>query len=188
MVNLIEIQRYWFLTWTTYGTWLPGDRRGYVGAAPDESGRWIEHNQVGTPPAAPNPQLYESMTRALKYPPIRLKFAQAMALHEQFLETTGFRNWLLIAVAVMRTHVHMVVGVPGDPDPDVVLGDLKSYGSRRLNREGEKPSSGTWWTTGGSKRKLPDEDAVEAVIHYIRNQPNPLLIWTREDGVIFQAE
>jgi hypothetical protein len=22
--------RYWFLIWTTYGTWLPGDDRGFV--------------------------------------------------------------------------------------------------------------------------------------------------------------
>src|SRR5947209_816005 len=25
------MDRYWFLTWTTYGTWLPGDARGFVG-------------------------------------------------------------------------------------------------------------------------------------------------------------
>ena len=24
------IDRIWFLTWTTYGTWLPGDERGFV--------------------------------------------------------------------------------------------------------------------------------------------------------------
>jgi hypothetical protein len=29
------IDRYWFLTWTTYGTWLPGDVRGSVPGDPD---------------------------------------------------------------------------------------------------------------------------------------------------------
>ncbi len=27
----LTMDRYWFLTWTTYGPWLPGDRRGFVG-------------------------------------------------------------------------------------------------------------------------------------------------------------
>ena len=185
-MNFIDIKRYWFLTWTTYGTWLPGDKRGYVGTASDETGRSVNHNQPGTPPAAPNPQLRESIERALKCPPIRLTSAQAMALHDQFLETTRIRGWLLIAVAMMRTHLHLVIGVPDDPDPEKVLGDLKAYGSQCLNRQGSKPPSDTWWTTGGSTRKLPDERSIEAAIHYIRNQPNALFIWTREDGVIDQ--
>ena len=31
-INFIPIDRNWFLTWTTYGTWLPGDPRGFVGS------------------------------------------------------------------------------------------------------------------------------------------------------------
>ena len=32
------MDRYWLLTWTTYGTWLPGDRRGFVSNVLDGSG------------------------------------------------------------------------------------------------------------------------------------------------------
>ena len=182
-VNFIAVERYWFLTWSTYGTWLPGDERGFVGVAPDESGRLVNHNRFGTPPASPNERLRESAERSLKSPPIVLTLAQANALFEQFQETTRVRGWLLIAVGIMRTHPHVVVGVPGDPDPEKILGDFKAYGSRCLNRGWAKPPSDTWWTTGGSKRKLADERAVETVVHYIRQQPNPLLIWTRESGL-----
>jgi REP element-mobilizing transposase RayT len=84
----------------------------------------------------------------------------------------------LLAVAIMSNHVHLVVGVNGDPDPTKVLGDFKAYASRALTRRWRKPPSGTWWTYAGSKRKLPDERAVNDAINYVRRQPNALIAWT----------
>ena len=62
------MDRYWLLTWHTYGTWLPGDRRGFVGRVREGSGprevvaeihgtsgvlvRWQGGGPVGTPAAA----------------------------------------------------------------------------------------------------------------------------------------
>jgi hypothetical protein len=44
------MDRYWFLTWTTYGTWLPGDARGFVGRVWNEDlGPRVKHNEPGTP-------------------------------------------------------------------------------------------------------------------------------------------
>ena len=183
-VNLLAVDRYWFLTWTTYGTWLPGDPRGYVGVVTDETGTAVNHNQYGTPAALPNERLRESARRSLKSSPIVLTLPQAESLFEQFQETARIRQWLPIAVGIMHTHIHMVVGVAGDPDPEKILGDFKAYGSRCLNRGWGQPASVTWWTTGGSTRKLPDGFAVETVVPYIRQQANPLLIWTRETGRI----
>jgi hypothetical protein len=67
--------------------------------------------------------------------------------------------------------------VPGDPDPTKVLGDFKSYGSRALTAQCGNPASDTWWTYGGSKRKLPNEAAVLAAIEYVRSQHDPLVVW-----------
>jgi hypothetical protein len=30
------MDRYWLITWTCYGTWLPGARQGFVSHVPDE--------------------------------------------------------------------------------------------------------------------------------------------------------
>jgi REP element-mobilizing transposase RayT len=38
-------------------------------------------------------------------------------LVDQFRETAGVRGWALLAAAVMANHVHLVVGVDGDPEP-----------------------------------------------------------------------
>ena len=184
-LNFIPVDRYWFLTWTTYGTWLPGDERGFVGVAPDEFGRMVMRNQPNTPPAPPRQGLKQSAANRMKAAPVVLNIDQAEALFDQFQETTAHRRWLLVAIGIMHTHLHLVVGVPGDPDPDKILSDCKAYGSRRLNQVGPSRRDGTWWTTGGSKRKLADCHSVEATVSYIRQQPNPLLIWTRDEGLVF---
>ncbi len=82
-----------------------------------------------------------------------------------------------MAVAVMRNHIHMVLGVSGDPEPEHLKKDVKAYASRRMNRQFGRREEGTWWTTGGSVRKLANEESLAAAIEYVRNQENPLLVW-----------
>src|SRR5262249_61062771 len=43
------MDRYWLLTWTTYGSWLPGDARGSVASVRNKTGPRIEHDQPGIP-------------------------------------------------------------------------------------------------------------------------------------------
>jgi hypothetical protein len=128
------MDRYWLLTSSTYGSWLPGDERGFVCSLRDESGQRIIHNVPGTPYDADLPALKQYAEKLLKCDPIRFTLAQAEALWSQFLETAGYRGWQLLVVGIMANHIHLVVGVPGDPDPKKILGDFKSYGSRALNR------------------------------------------------------
>jgi REP element-mobilizing transposase RayT len=172
------MDRYWLLTSSTYGSRLPGDERGFVCPLRDESGQRIIHNIPGTPYDADLPALKQYAEQLLKCDPIRFTLVQAEALWSQFLETAGYRGWQLLAVGIMANHIHLVVGVPGDPDPKKILGDFKSYGSRALNRHWGKPVSGTWWAEKGSKRKLPDQNAVLAAVKYVIDQEYPLVIWT----------
>jgi len=74
----MQMDRYWLLTSTTYGTWLPGDFRGFVsnvrdvgandqGAdAPRSPAREVRHNVPGTPYDADLPGLERSARSALK--------------------------------------------------------------------------------------------------------------------------
>ncbi len=172
------MDRYWFLTCCTYGSWLPGDERGFVDTWRDTSGRRVIHNIPGTPYDADMPALKQYAEQLLKCDPIRFTLPHAEALLDQFLETAAYRGWQMLAIGIMANHVHWVLGVPGDPDPNKVLGDLKAYGSRTLNRRWAKPASDTWWADKGSKRKLSGEDAVLAAVRYVLNQEFPLVIWT----------
>lgn len=173
------MDRYWFLTWTTYGTWLPGDDRGFVSDVRSDDGPKVRHNQFGAEPQSKMRGLELSAKKLMKGPPIFLNIEQAQVLWDQFEVTARLRFIELIAGAIMRNHVHMVVGVKGDPDPQWLLGGFKSYGSRALNARFGKPQSGTWWTQSGSCRKLKNQDSVNAAVEYVRNQEFPLFVWIK---------
>ena len=173
------IDRIWFLTWTTYGTWLPGDERGFV--SPKFAGDTPErrNNEPGRPYDEGRRDLRRIAENKLAGDPVRLTRAQAGVVRRQVEETASYRGWQLLAGAIMANHVHLVVGVPGDPDPSALLGDFKSYASRALNlwdRRSVKPKP-RWWTEQGSKRRITDWDNLETVLRYVREQAYALEVW-----------
>ena len=181
--------RAWLLTNTTYGTWLPGERRGSVTSVRDrrEDDEPIpfrfEHDMPGEPWEEAMHGLEHSARELMTGPPIYLNLEKAEILLAQFQETATHRKWTLRAVAIMANHFHIVVLVEGDPAPGKVLADFKAYGSRVLNRRYGKPPSETWWTEKGSKRKLPNDAAVISGINYVvYKQHKPLLVWPGELG------
>jgi REP element-mobilizing transposase RayT len=173
----MDFDRHWFLTWTTYGTWLPGDPRGNVTTVKDGPGPRHRHNLPGTAFDGDIPGLRGWAEKHLRGEPVFLNQEQAEQVMKQSHETTSYRGWQLVAAAIMRNHIHVEVGVPGDPDPEVMLRDYKAYASRKLNQQWPRPASGTWWTESGSKRKLKDETAILATAKYIRDQEFPLVVW-----------
>jgi REP element-mobilizing transposase RayT len=177
------------LTWTTYGTWLPGEERGFVSpvrASSDD--KWKSRNELGTSYSRSMPGLKRASQSRLKCPPIYLDLERARVVFEQFHETAVYRGWHLEAVAIMANHVHLVVSVEVDVAPDVLLGDFKSYASRALNARWNRPPSGTWWAESGSKRKKSNRSAVENAIRYMARQERPLLVWIdRKWDALFEA-
>ncbi len=154
------MDRYWLLTNTCYGTWLPGKESGFVGHVwehrdndPKADIR-VVHNVPGTPCDEDIRGLEEAAQTVMKGPPIHLDVAGAEAALAQFRETAQHRGWEIEAVAIMYNHFHIVVGVRGDPAPGKILGDFKSWATRKLTRTFGAPASETWWTERGSKRKL----------------------------------
>jgi REP element-mobilizing transposase RayT len=177
--------RRWLLTSSFYGTWLPGDRRGFVGRVRDVRPEdppttvRIEHDIPGIPYDEDMPGLERASAELMHGPPILVEAAHAEILLGQFRETATYRKWPLLAVAIMANHVHLVAQAPLEMDPTKVLGDFKAYGSRALTARFGKPASGTWWTYSGSKRLLPDEQALADAIHYVlRKQYKPLVTWS----------
>jgi REP element-mobilizing transposase RayT len=173
--------RTWLLTWTTYGTWLPGDDRGFVSNVDDGHGQAKRWNQVGSETSAKQRGLQLHARSNMSGDVIYLNSEFAQPLLEQFQETAKHRGWKLLAVAIMANHIHLLVTVDDDPEPYDILGDFKSYGSRKLNRLVGKPKSGTWWTENGSTRKKSTIEAIEASVQYILQQEYPLLLWKAAD-------
>lgn len=98
--------RYWFLTWTTYGSWLPGDERGFIGETRKAFKIKEKHNVPGTPCGPSIPALQSFARNKLRSPVVYLKPKQALALLSQFQETADVRGWRLVACAIMRARPH----------------------------------------------------------------------------------
>ena len=174
----MHVDRHWFLTWHTYGTWLPGDPRGFVSPTRDDSGRQTLHNSPGTPINTGKSKLHDWSRNQLKCSPIVFQRRHALVLAPQLLDTAARRSWQVLALSVVTNHVHVLLGVHGDPEPEILLRDLKSYGSRALNRQFGRPSSETWWTESGSKRIRKTNKSVLATIRYTLRQDGALVAWS----------
>jgi hypothetical protein len=175
------MDRIWFLTWHTYGTWLPGLELGFVGESRDETGKKFKENEPGTPYSSNLPGLQTYARNSMKGPPILLTKAQADALFEQLQETARIRKWTPVAISISPSHVHVLVGVLGDPDPEKLLGDFKAWGTRALSRAWGPPASETWWTQGGSKRRKKNAEDSRAALDYIRQQEGAWIIWINKE-------
>jgi len=162
----------WFMTWRTYGTWLPG-QDGFVGYYRQPE-RIIE-NEYGTPSTPAIPKLEEYSRSRMLGDAIELSLPQGQIILEQIRETMSHKKWILHAVAIVITHVHVVLSVPGDPEPSEILRILKSYTSRRLNDNFSLPHSPRWFAEGGSKRLVAGDH--REVVEYVRSQHPHLLVW-----------
>jgi|GEM_PF-458022 len=167
----------WLITSTTYGTWLPGDVRGYVSQTERDSGDWSISNQPGTPFDSGDENRREIAQQSLRGDPIYLTAEHATIIAEQFRQTASHRGWLLHAIAIMSNHFHLVVTSPVETPAEHLLRDFKSYAARQLNRHFSKPISGTWWTESGSRRVLKTPHAIEDAIRYVLHQYQPLISW-----------
>ena len=111
MIRLLD--RHWLLTTTTYGTWLPGDKRGFVSPVRADDGRLELHNIPGTPYDADIPDLQQQAREFLKCDPIRLTRVQAEAVLAQLLETARYRGWTFVAAGLAL----VLAGIALPPGP-----------------------------------------------------------------------
>ena len=148
-----------FLTWTTYGSWMPGDARG-----------WADDRGVIR---APNAKLARVAIGLMLGPSVVLTFAQRDIVERAIHEHCDFRGWTLHAAICRTTHVHAVVSA-AKRTPDGVLGSIKARCSRQLSHRAKDPR--TWWTRGGSMRHIYDMRALENVVTYVvecQDKPRP---------------
>jgi REP element-mobilizing transposase RayT len=141
----------YFLTWTTYGTWLPGDERGW--------------NRKGEPEIQPpNPLFVEMAQSRMKEPAFTLSATPRSLVEETIRRHCEIRGWSLHALNVRTNHVHVVVTAAGYP-PETVCEQFKTWCTRRL-KEVESTRS-RFWTEGGSCRWINLEADLEAAVVYV---------------------
>lgn len=157
-----------FITWTSYGTWLPGDPRGYVSNTLREDGAFEpKRNQRGTPYSRGDPRTLASAQRLQKHNTVWLNAGQAVTAAEALIKAAAERHWFIIRAAIMASHIHTLTTDCPD-DGSAVLRIFKGVTSAELSNKAGRP--GRWWTHGGSVRYLHDQRSIDAVESYIRRQ------------------
>ena len=140
------------LIWTTYGTWLPGDCRGW--------------RRRGDPaPRPPSPVLFERCRELLKYPPLFLDPHQRMEAFEALTKTCRARGWTLHAHTVQRAHVHLVVSPPYTPD--ITRTQLKGAITRALTKRWPELGGRTLWARDGWTTDLHSPAEIGVAIAYV---------------------
>ncbi len=90
------------------------------------------------------------------------------------------RGWSLLAAYVLTNHVH--VAVEGEPQPEKIMNDFKSYASRSLNRLGRNGPDRKRWARHGSTRWLwKDQDVREAIRHVVEEQGEDMAVFVGGD-------
>ena len=149
-------------TWTTYGTWLPGDERGFVSPKFEEGLPEERHNTPETPYDAGRTDLLRVAAGKLAGNPIWLTGEQAGVVRQQFEQTATYRGWRIIAGAIMSNHVHLVV--TADKGPKIVRDQFKANATRVLREQPNPIMQENVWTRGGDCDLVDGEDELERVI------------------------
>jgi REP element-mobilizing transposase RayT len=156
----------YFLTWTTYGTWLPGDERGWV--------RYRRGIQ------APDSILKREAAARMTDDACRLDNEQRELVETTIQDHCRIRGWTLFAVNCRSNHVHVVVA--SKREPKEIREQFKAWCTRLLKAEDQQRRSSAlekstchqtarekWWAERGSGICINDEECLEAVIHYVND-------------------
>jgi REP element-mobilizing transposase RayT len=147
------------ITWTTYGTWLPGDARG-----------WVRWGEAGVKP--PDPEQERDARERMVESAVVLSAEQRALVEQTVRDHCRIRKWLLHAASARTNHVHVVV--TADRDPAEVMNQFKAWCSRKLSDAAglvgavaKKAGRRHWFTEGGDKELIDSEEYLTNAIRYV---------------------
>ena len=143
------------LTWTTYGTWLRGDVRG-----------WVDEGRV----LPPDPCIEAADRAPMKHTPFTFQPDQLLGTGQAIGDSLRSRMSLRIfALTVQIWHVHVVIGATSKPLPDIVK---CAKDAARWQLRLPRPL----WTEKYDKRFCFVDDATHDLINYVE-QHNLRIGW-----------
>ncbi len=147
----------YFLTWTTYGSWLHGDERGSV----DD-----RHNTPGRPVLPQDTPRSRWMQHRLGHESLVLNAAQRRLVEDAVRSQASHRRWSIHALNVRTNHVHIVVSA-SSLQPEVVVQQFKSWATRALRAAEMFDAAQPVWTKMASTRWINDEASLVKAIDYV---------------------
>ena len=148
----------YLLTFHTYGTWLPGDARG-----------WHRRGD-GETPRPPAPKLEAWCRRRMVAPALFFTRHQRAIVAASFCTTCAHRGYRVHTVTVQPAHVHVVVTAAAAADDLVAY--LKRWATRALRDDG-LPADQPVWADHGSTRYLYAPERRVGAARYVDDHHRP---------------
>jgi hypothetical protein len=160
--------KWWLVSWTTYGTWLPGDERGYC--------TWRAGKYVPPPKryAKPGESTYQAddhiavreLAESISDQPVYFNLAEQKLAYQAVVNEITQIKIAPAILAVGRWHVHWLCYF-GTLEIRQVVGRVKAAATRELNSngfEGKRP-----WTRGCNIRSKATRDECRTAYRYVAN-------------------
>jgi len=142
----------YMITWTTYGTWLQGDERGYV-----KNGEILPSNE----------KLKSANQQQQKFQTVRLDSNQRQIAEKAILDEAKRVNQKIPALAICSNHVHLVAQANDEPInlfvrryKVAVTNALRKYFPDKI------------WTAGYDKRYCFSQEDLTKKIQYVQHHKN----------------
>ena len=137
-------------TWTTYGTWSQGDKRGYV--------------KNGITMGA-NAQLEKSNEELLKHDKIMIPKSLRKTVENAILKEAEEIGQKVYAIAICSNHVHIVIESTVERC-GYSVGRFKRAATKALRKYG---FANRVWTKGHDKRYCYNQNELETRIAYVQS-------------------
>jgi len=141
------------MTWRAYGSWLPGDERGWKKKGECE---W----------QSPDLLFQEMAESAMSESAFRLDRKDRSIVEATVQRHCSIRHWDLHAVDARTNHVHIVLTAPSYK-PETVRNQLKAWCTRKL--KAIHPTRKNFWAEGGSRRWLNTREDLDKAIKYVND-------------------
>lgn len=138
----------YMLTWTTYGSWLQGEEKG-----------WVKDGQRQTG----NANLKIINKRVLVKEVVVLSEKQQQIVYRAIFDKASELGHRIYSLAVCSNHIHLVGGYIDIPISKIV-GNYKTAARHALNKYGHR---GRLWSSGYDKRYCFDEVSLQSRIEYV---------------------
>jgi len=181
----------------TYGTWLPGDPRGFRTRGHREHVEGDYKRPPGEDYTARHEAAKRWMTREPVWLSVEARRAGLAALHHAMVDVHGLE---VLSLAVSAVHLHVLVRLPGDlrrkptlskrglrgssvdDPPRHYLGIAKKESAKALAKAGLVEPGGVW-ATRGKVRPIRDRQHQVNVFHYILDHRREgAAVWSFKDG------
>lgn len=161
----------YFITFTSYGTWLHGEKPTSVDRL---------NNTPGTDFLSFNSKRSYLVKKQMSETPYFLDELRRRIVLQAIMEVCSYRQWVLLAAHVRSNHVHCVIHAISQPEQ--IMNTIKSYASRHLNKAKLDSDRVSRWTRHGSTRYLWKEAEVEATIQYVvHEQGLPMAVFENKN-------